>query len=181
MANNSGYTARQLTGRNVYHIHEKNQTIYYDGFSKTGYIITNQYVSKFSSWQMRLPLCIMLGAVLILFNLNPFLSIGIAIVAYVVATILFHKLFLNNLPIKSNFEKPESKGFLRDIASRYPTNILNIFFVMFIILAIAMIVNMFATNVTGDAKTVTIVFSSIAIVAAVIMGLIIRVKQKENL
>lgn len=181
MANNSGYSARQLTGRNVYHLHDKNQTIYYDDLSKTGYIITNQYVSKFSTWQMRLPLCILLAASLILFGINPFIAIAIGVVSFIIVTVLFHKLFLSKLPIRSNFEKPESKGLLRDIASRYPTNILNIFFVMFIMLAIVMIVNMVITKAEGTAKTISLIFSSLSLVAAIVMGLIIRIKAKEKL
>lgn len=181
MANYSGYNARQLTGYNIYHIHEKNQTIYYDTFTKTGYIITNQYVSKFSTWQMRLPLSIMLGSLLVLLRLNVWLSILIGVVVYVVSTILFHTIFLKDLPIQKNFVRPKSKGFFRDLAARYPKGILRILFIMFIIMAIVMIGNQIITKAVGSARTLTIVFVVLASIAAIIIGYCMYLKDKENL
>lgn len=181
MAKNSGYTARQLTGYNVYHIHDKNQTIYYDMFTKTGYIITNQYVSRFSTWQMRLPLSIMAAAVLILFNVNIILSIVIGVGVFVVSTILFHTSFLKNLPIQANFVKPKSLGFFRDTASRYPRGVLNILCIMFFAMATVMIVNQLINKYTGQPRTITIIFASIAFVAGIMMFYIVKLKDRENL
>lgn len=175
------YLARELTGFNIYHLHEKNQTIYYDMFTKTGYIITNANVSKFSSWQLRLPLAIMLGAALVLLKVNIWLSILIGFASYVISTIIFHKTFLENLPINSNFQKPKSKGFFKDIAARYPRRILVITLIMFVSMAAVMLVNQLITKATGTEKTITIIFVSASLVAAAIMAIVVRLKDKNNL
>ena len=181
MARNTSYNARQLTGYNIYHNHDKNQTIYYDMFTKTGYIITNQYVANFSTWQIRLPLAIMASAFLVLFNVNLWLSILIGVATFAISTILFHTTFLKKLPVQVNFVKPKSLGIFRDIASRYPTRVLNIITIMFLAMATVMIVNQLITKYEGAPKTITIIFSSVAIVASLLLGYIAYLKKKENL
>lgn len=181
MANNTNYSAKQLTGYNIYHLHDKNQTIYYDNYTKTAYIITNQYVSSFSTWQMRLPLSIMFGALLVLIRINPWLSIALGIAAYVISTILFHTKYLVKLPVKTNFVKPASKGFFRELAARYPKNILTIIMIMFISMGIVMIINLIVNKYIGYAKSLTILFIIISFVAAGIIGYVIYLKNKENL
>lgn len=181
MANRQSYTARELTGHNVYHLHEKNQTVYYDTYTKTGYIITNQYVSKFSTWQTRLPLCIVLSSILVLAKLNFWLSIGIGVIAYVVSTILFHKSFLTKLPIKSNFERPASKGFFREIASQYPKRVLGIIVIMFVSMALVMIINAIVNKIQGPEATISYVFIVVSLIAALVVSYIYYLKGKENL
>lgn len=175
------YNARELTGFHIYHLHEKNQTIYYDMFTKTGYIITNANVGTFSSWQLRLPLSIMLGAALVLLKVNPWLSILIGFLSFVISTILFHKLFLINLPINSNFVKPKGQGFFKDIAARYPKRILYMILIMFLAMAVVMIVNQLITKATGSARTITFVFTTISLIAAGLMTIVILIKEKNNL
>lgn len=175
------YIARDLTGFNIYHLHEKNQTIYYDMFTKTGYIITNANVSKFSSWQLRLPLSIMLGAALVLLKVNVWVSILVGLASFVISTILFHKLFLDNLPINSNFVKPASKGFFKDIAARYPRRMLVIILIMFISMAVVMVVNQLITKAVGTERNITFIFTFVSLIAAGLIGIIIYIKDKNNL
>lgn len=180
MATN-GYSSRDLTGYNVYHLHENNQTIYYDNLTKKAYIITNQYVNSFSTWQTRLPISVIVAAVLILFRANPLMSIVWGIVVYIGSSILFHMTFLKKLPIKKNFTKPKSKGFFRDIAGRYPIGILRIITFMFAALAVVMIVNQIVNKFEDAARTITYVFATISIVCACLMGYITYLKKKENI
>ena len=65
MAKYTQYNAKELVGRNIYHV--KNQTIYYDTIDKTAYIITNSEVKDFTSWQMRGPLSVVIACILVLF------------------------------------------------------------------------------------------------------------------
>lgn len=174
-------SARNLTGFNIYHVHDKNQTVYYDIFTKTGYIITNHKAESFSYWQLRLPVSIIISAMIMLFNINPLICVAIGVAIYAVSTILFHTTFLDNLPINKYFVKPQGKGFFRDTAARYPLRVLMIITTLFFVLAIIMIVNQIIYKYEGNAKVVTYIFVAISIAGTIIMSYMTYLKKKENL
>ena len=180
MARNTQFNARDLTGKNLYHI--KNQTIYYDSLTKKGYIVTNSNVKDFTSWQMRLPLIIIVVCVLILLKVNPLIALAIGIVIYAVAEYLFRKQFLANLPVSTSFKKPASLGFFKDIAARYTSTTLKIMGIMFFVMAVTMFITSFVIGkYEGSAATVSWVFIAIAVVAGCLMFYILSVKNKNNL
>ena len=180
MARNVQFNARDLTGKNLYHI--KNQTIYYDTLTKKGYIITNANVKDFTSWQMRLPLIIIVVCVLILLQVNPLIALAIGIIIYAIVEYLFRKSFLGNLSISTNFKRPASLGFFKDIAARYTTTTLKIMGAMFFVMAITMIITSFVIGkYEGTSATISWVFIAIAVIAGSLMFYILSIKNKNNL
>lgn len=181
MANKGTFTARDLTGKNVYHLNNGNQTVYYDSRSKTAYIITNSKASSFSTWQLRGPLCLIGVAILILLRIDMILAILIALFAYILSNIFFRKKFLEEQPINTSFVKPPSKGFVRDIASRYPKMSLSIVCIMFFAIAASLFANQIISKYEGPAVTFNIIFIAINILIGLFIAYIIHIKKKENL
>ncbi|GEM_PF-4664532 len=107
MANKELTKASELTGNNIYHI--KNQTIYYDVFTKNAYIITNDVVSKFSLYQMRIAAALIVSCLAGLLLQNYIVGFGIGFVAYGVLEILSHLLFFPKLPLNTNFSRPQKE------------------------------------------------------------------------
>ena len=181
MAKNEKLLAKDLTGKNVYHTNNGNQTVYYDPYSKTAYIITNAKASSFSSWQLRGPICLILGAVLVLIRFNFIYSILFGIAAYIISSILFRKNFLYNQPISTNFVKPKSLGFFKDIAARYPKISLTIMCIMFASLAASMSANVIINKFEGQARTIGFLFVVVSLIFAGVFAYILHIKKKNNL
>lgn len=180
MAKYTQYNARELVGRNIYHV--KNQTIYYDTMDKTAYIITNSEVKDFTSWQMRGPLSVVVACILVLLGVNVFISIGVGFLVYGVSTYLFHKTFLTRLSISASFKRPPSLGFFKDIATRYSETTLKIMISMFVVMAIVMFVVSFVINhYTDQNATIAWVFIVISLLAGVFMYYVLKTKKKNNL
>ena len=181
MANKEPFTAKDLTGKNVYHLNNGNQTVYYDSRSKTAYIITNAKASSFSTWQLRGPACLIGAAILILLRLNFIVAVLIGILAYVILNIAFRKKFLEDQPINTNFVKPKSKGFIRDIASRYPKSSLVIVCIMFFAIAASLLANQIINKYEGPVVTFNLIFIVINVLIGLFISYIYHIKKKENL
>lgn len=180
MAKYTQYNAKELVGRNIYHV--KNQTIYYDTIDKTAYIITNSEVKDFTSWQMRGPLSVVIACILVLFGVNALIAIGVGFFVYGVATLLFHKTFLSRLSVSASFKRPPSLGFFKDIATRYSETTLKIMISMFVVMAIVMFVTSFVIyHYTDKNAIIAWVFIVVSLLAGVFMYYVLKVKRKNNL
>lgn len=181
MAKKQDIKARDLTGHNIYQLNNGNQTIYYDSYTKTAFIITNSAANKFSTWQLRVPLIFFAMAIMLLAKYNLILTIGVGIAAYILSTVLFHTKFLNDQPIQTNFKLPPSKGFLRNIGSKYEMKTLIFMAIAFFVMGILIIVNQFINTFDDAGKILNIILMSVSFVASIVLTIIIFIKRKENL
>ena len=157
---------KDLTGFNIYHT--KNQTIYWDRFTKTAYIISKSDVASFSTWQLKAPLAVMLSMILILFGTSYSVAFTVAIVAYIVATIIFRVKYLPGLPVSLKWQKPKSEGFIRDTAYKFSFSSIVLMAIMFAIFAV-----MFGIDVVFyRSSEVAFIVYLILLIASVVAGII---------
>lgn len=178
---NNDFKAKDLSGHNIYYYAARKQIIYYNRFTKQGYVIKNKDASVISYFSLKLPLSIALSSILILLKVNVLLSLVIGILSYIICSVIFYISYLPTLAISKSFKKPISKGFIRDIASRYSVDRLKTLFIMCIVISITMLVNAFINRLNADGITLTVIFVSIPIIAAILILYIVRVKNIENL
>ena len=181
LSNLPKYTNKNLKGSNIYRSKNSNQTIYYDNLTKTAFIISNNDALFFQTWQLRLPLCLMAIGLIMLFTSNFTLAVAIGTGLFVVSSILFRVLFLNKLPVSTTFKKPESKGFIRDIAAKYSSNSLIIIVVLFGSMAISLVVNQILRPISGTKQIIIYALIVISLIATGFLIYVINIKKKENL
>lgn len=181
LKNAKPFTNKDLRGDNIYQTKNSNQTIYYDRLSKTAFIIPNRDALFFKTWQLRLPICLIAIGIILVFMKNFTLAIIVGASLYVVSSILFRILFLNKLPISTTFKKPESLGFIRDIAKKYTKNALELVAILFGSMGLSLVVNQILRPIEGSKKPLVFIFMILSIVVTLLVAYIIHIKKKEKL
>lgn len=168
--------AKELTGFNIYQ--SKNQTIYWDSFSKTAYIITSSDVSKFSTWQLRFPLSLMLSLVLMLAGASYGLCLIVAVVAYIVSSIIFKFKYLPTLAVSLRWQKPKSEGFIKDTAKKFKFSSLLIMTIMFGVFTLLFAFDLFLYRAIDGAYQSYIILTTISLIGTIVTGLITITRKK---
>ena len=181
LSNLPKYTNKNLKGSNIYRLKNSNQTIYYDNLTKTAFIISNKDALFFQTWQLRLPLCLMAMGLIILFTSDFKLAVIIGALLFVISSILFRFLFLNKLPVSTTFKKPESHGFIRDIAIKYSNNSLILIAVLFGSMAVSLIANQIIRPIAGAKEIFVYVLMILSIIVTIFLIYVINLKKKEKL
>lgn len=179
MKNNYSYTARNLKGNNIYHL--KYQTIYYDWITRNAYIISDYNALYFQTWRIRLPFCLIIMGLIILFTTNYKTAILIGTGVFVVSSILFRILFFKKLPINGAFKKPASKGLFRDIAIKFTKNNLIIIAMIFGSMGLSLLANQLIRGIDGPKEILVYVITVVALLVTAGLGYCIYLKDKENL
>ena len=104
-----------LVGLHVY-TDERGRYVFYNIFDKKGYWINDDdEYKKYTIYQSRLPLAIIIGFI-VTSVLNRFwLGIGLGIFIYVGMTFMFYKNFVPSLKVISGFKKPENSSLITRI------------------------------------------------------------------
>ena len=173
--------AKGLRGSNIYHFKNSDLAIYYDKLTKKARVINDYDAPIFYTWQYRLPFCLMFAGMLVLFTKNYIVAAIACISMYLITTILFRIFFINKLPINTKFEKPESKGFIRDLASKYSTNGLIIAIMLFASVVVSLLANQLARGLNGTRGVIIYVCIAAFSLISLFIGYLIYIKKKENL
>ena len=163
---NDVVNANDITGSNVYHI--KNQTLYLNPLDKQAYIITNSNAKRFTQWQLRLPLSLLVSCILILFKIDYFVSLAIGLIIFVLATYVFQTRFISHLSVQSNFTKPKSEGIVKETKKKLGKGRLQLLSILFLALSILMVINLIISKYTGTALIINIVYIVIPIIVAIV-------------
>lgn len=174
--------AKGLRGSNIYHFKGRNDlAIFYDKLTRKAYIISDYDAPLLYAYQYRTAFCLMAGGAVALFSKNISIAAIVCLVMFIVMTILFRILFINKLSVNEKFELPESKGFIKDLASKYTYNGLIIAIMLFGSAAISLIFNQLFRRMTGTKGLIVylciIGFSLISL----FIGFILYIKKKEEL
>ena len=113
--NRNGLVASNLNGMLIYQ--EKKRTVYYDIFTKKGYIITNLDVRTYLIYSTRYSLFALLGFFLYYLTNAIEISFLIPIMLLLVAEILFRTTYLYRLTSIKNYERPKKAGYIEETAN----------------------------------------------------------------
>lgn len=172
------FLAKDLTGFSVYQ--NKNQTIYYDRFTKTPYIINNSSVMSFTNYQLRLPVSLLIGLGISLITANPILSLLLTIVVYAIFEYNFRTKLLANLAINTKWGKPVTKGFINKIARAYSTSSLKTMAFLCYMFVGIFVATAFVAKEQGTALIIDAVFTSILFIIATVLLIAFKKRQKEE-
>lgn len=174
--------AKGLRGSSIYHFKGRNDlAIFYDKLTKKAYVISDYDAPLLYAYQYRVAFCLMAGGAVALFSQNYTIAAIVCAVMFVAITILFRIFFISKLPVNDKFELPESKGFIKDLASKYTYNGLVIAIMLFGSAAISLIFNQLFRRMSGTKGLIVylciIGFSLISL----FIGFILFIKKKEKL
>ena len=111
----------RVTGFNIYK-DKRNRDIYYDVFTKEGYVITPEFVNKMNFYQKRLIIPIVIFALTYTVDLLGF-KFGVigasvfAIIAFVALEYLFRFRFLKSMIILPNFVPNKKENYFHQLAA----------------------------------------------------------------
>lgn len=105
-----------LTGLFLYQ--EKKRTVYYDIFTKNGYIINNAEARTYMLWSTRYSTLLLIGCLIFYATNNLLLSILTPIAGIGIAEFVFRKAFLYKLPEIKNYKRPEKAGYIDETAEK---------------------------------------------------------------
>ncbi|MBR0462367.1 MAG: hypothetical protein IJJ00_06620 [Erysipelotrichaceae bacterium] len=128
-----------------------NQNVHYDFFTKKAYIISKADEKKYGLFTSRLPLSIIISAMLILvLNVNTYIGIAAGIACYVFMTILFHKSFLENLVVDNKFVKYKRENIFVAVAKDMAIGRIIILIAVSIMIIALAIVNIKTNEMTSQ-------------------------------
>ncbi len=167
MANSVGRNtmrASDLRGVSIYQ--EKKRTVYYDMFTKSGYVINNAEVRNYMLFSNR-HTAIALGAVVIYYlTNNVVLSVVAGIAALVIMELVFRKTFLQKLPEIKNYQRPHKQSYVDSIATDETVTRILLLILIGVLLAFMLIYNI-ATGIYKD--QLSVIMSYMVVVGAVIL------------
>lgn len=150
-----------LTGLHIYR-DKRNRAIYYDVFTKNGYVIPTQMYAKYRTFSMRFLIGFLVAASLAIYLLPPVPSIILGLIAYLGMEIYFRKTFFPQLTILPNFV-PEAKESYSSVLVKEKTSILCIKILLLIAFAVLLVVQLYVKETEPSA-----VQSAMSYIAAVL-------------
>lgn len=105
-----------LNGVNLYQ--EKKRTVYYDIFTKNGYIINNAEARTYLLYSARYATAALIGCLVFYINNNLLICLGVALAVLVVLEVLFRKTYLYKLPEIKNYQRPAKAGYIAETAEK---------------------------------------------------------------
>lgn len=160
--------AKNLKGLSIYQ-DKYHGTVYYDFFTKNGYVIEDDDVKTYTLSIAFLPLAIVLFYFLFQFKINVLVALAIAIGFYVVAQIIYRFAFLYKLECIENYKSEKSGNAIDNLTSNYSKPRL----IVLVIFLIALVVVTAAYILTSDFEGATLTALWILVAATFIFLLIV--------
>lgn len=166
---------QKVSGINVFY-DSKDRPIYFDRFSKNGYLIKD--VEKtYNFYSMRFAIGIIGAIISYAFNLSIGICIGIGVVLYVFMEFQFRR-FLRNLTVYKNF-KPEKKISRIEAEMSMETNKIALKSFLFIVLAILLVLNCIQEQYTGIVMIINYILAAISVLYALFDFYVLIKKNKS--
>ncbi|MDO5331989.1 MAG: hypothetical protein Q4E99_04845 [Bacillota bacterium] len=141
-------TANDINGMFIYHDPKKG-CIFYDIFTKKGYILTNADAKTYSIYSLSVPIGIMAGYVLTLFNLPFYICAIVGVCVYLLLKVIFRFKFIYSLPEIENYQRPIKESLVSSLSKKYSSTRLIILALLLVAISIATMVNAKISNYTG--------------------------------
>ena len=180
MANSRIIKAKDLSGLSIYQ-DPKRGTVFYDIFTKKGYILTSSDVKTYTIYTSMLPLCFIVAfAAMPLFKLDYVAALIIFLVLYIAVMILFRVKFFYTLPEAVGFKPVKRDSIFVWMATNFSRNRLIILAVMLIALTILMPVYAHMENMSGMTLYGSYIAAAVTLIGAIISIISLRVKTKNG-
>lgn len=167
--------AKDLKGLFIFH-DENHGVVYYDFFSRNGYILTNQDVKWYTISIAFLPLAVILLYGLVQLQFDMLVAICIAATFYIVAQILFRVLFLYKLPCVENYSIKKKKRVVDNLADTYSKPRLIALVVLLLALAVLMSIYVYTSEFTG----VTLIALWIIVLITYVFTIMVAIALKRK-
>lgn len=168
-------TGQKVSGINVFY-DAKDRPIYFDRFSKNGYLIKD--VEKtYNFYSMRFAIGIIGAIISYAFNLSIAMCIGIGVVLYVFMEFQFRR-FLRNLTVYKDF-KPEKKIGRIEAEMGMETNKIALKGFLFLVLAVLLVLNCLEEQYTGVAMIINYILAAAALLYALFDFFVLAKKMKS--
>ena len=168
-------TEQKVSGINVFY-DAKDRPIYFDRFSKNGYLIKD--VEKtYNFYSMRFAIGIIGAIISYAFNLSIAVCIGIGVVLYVFMEFQFRR-FLRNLTVYKDF-KPEKKIGRIEAEMGMETNKITLKGFLFLVLAVLLVLNCLEEQYTGVAMIINYILAAAALLYALFDFFVLAKKVKK--
>ena len=148
MANRKKIEAKDLGGLFIYQDPKKG-CVYYDIFTKKGYIITNSEVKTYNIYSLSLPIGIMAAYVLTILGFEFWTSALVGLAVYVILKLIFRFKFLYSLPEIPNYQKGKRENVFVTLIKKYGTAKLLILSILFVAIVIVTLINAKVSNFEG--------------------------------
>ena len=167
--------AKDLKGLFIFH-DEHHGVVYYDVFSRNGYILTNQDVKWYTISIAFLPLAVILLYGLVQLKFDMLLAICVAVIFYILTQILFRVLFLYKLPCVENYSIQKRKHIIDNLSDTYSKPRLIALIILLLALAILMSIYVYTSEFTG----VTLVALWIIVLITCIFTIMVAIALKRK-
>ena len=179
MANRQPIKTKDLDGLFIYQDPKKG-TIYYDIFTRRGYILTSSDIKTYSMYSSSFYFCILIAFLLMYtFKLTYVDTILIFIALYILIQVIFRITFLYKLPVIENYQPPKKEKVYISIANKYSSGRLIFLLLAFLALTILMPIYAYTSNMTNYNKIASYLLSFMTLVASIITLLAIISKRKS--
>lgn len=179
MPNRKILKARDLTGLSIYQ-DPKRGTIFYDIFTKKGYILTSSDVKTYTIYTSMLPLCFIVSfAATSFFSLSYTAGAIIFLVLFIAVLVLFRVKFFYTLPEATDWKPVKRENIFVWMAMNFSKNRLIILIFLLIALTILMPLYSKMENFTGFTLYGGYAVSVVTFIGAIIsiISLIVKIKN----
>lgn len=128
------------SGINIYQ-DDRGRTIYFDRFTKRGYVITDKETKNYMTFQNRF--FIALAALILTYSLvkNIFVAIFVCLLVVVALELAFRKKFLARLTYMSNFKPMHRQCIVKQLANKTSKTRLLLKSILYLTLAVLLVLN----------------------------------------
>lgn len=163
MANN----VKRPSGIHIY-VDDKGRDVYYDVFTKRGYVIQEKNRASYAKFENRYLLCIILTILLVSITNNYVLSIIIGVAVAIVYEVAFRGTFLSTLVAINNFKPKEKYSIIDQIANSNQKSKTIIKAILYIALAILIVINAYRQALSTPLMILSYLVSVFGIASAIV-------------
>lgn len=166
-----------LTGRNIY-LDKRNRTVYYDIFTKTGYVIPPEDERKIFVYKNRLAIILFASILSIDTIFNIMVAAIFGVVLFLIVEAYYRFVVFKKLKVSSSFDREKRKSPLKTIVEANEKGKSIILVCLYIAFSILVIINAYSQNYTIWLMILSYAFSLFGIYSA-ITHLIAITKMKK--
>lgn len=146
----------------------KKGCVYYDVFTKKGYILSNSDVKTYNLYSVAFPLAIVAGYLVFLLKFPLWSAIVAAVAIYIISKIMFRYKFLYTLPEIPNYVRKNKDNIIVLFSKKYSTPRLVVLTFLLLAISIVTVINANISNYEGVILYLNYVLSLIVGVCAIL-------------